>query len=243
MPAVPAAMAALTTVVCVGTAGVRRCPLRHGIRGLLSGLGGSDLQAGLRRKQAEDQRSEKADAYLSSRGRPKVVVGGSNHIKAPPLARGSGVETDARAAVGGTQAEREMQRWIQQGGDQGLKGSGAPLPERKEDHMSFSSDAGSQALTRAMKDAGFKPASIEAAEEVKKAEERVVGALRHALRKGNSTQMELEEAARVPREACAERMRAYNSAVLADRETFGGSWPLQQRSQRSFEEDVMLARK
>merc|ERR1711920_507223 len=94
---------------------------------------------------------------------------------------------------------------------------------------------------RALSEAGFKPASIEASSELDKAEARVTAALKYALRKGK-TLSELEDAARVPREACAERLREYQSALLGDKEAFGATWPLQERSLRSFDEDLALAR-
>ncbi|CAK0831449.1 unnamed protein product, partial [Prorocentrum cordatum] len=126
------------------------------------------------------------------------------------------------------------------GGDRSLEGRGAPLAERDEDRQMFTSDAGERALTRALKDAGIRPASIEAAEELRRAEERVVAGLRYALRKdrGAST-LDLEDAVRMAREHCAQLVKQYNSALLLDKETFGGSWPLQQRKQRSIEAGIL----
>merc|ERR1712228_282013 len=114
---------------------------------------------------------------------------------------------------------------------------------KDEDRQMFTSDAGTRALTRALKDAGIKPASIEAAEELRKAEERVVAGLKYALRKnrGAST-LDLEDAVRMAREHCAQLVRQYNSAVLLDKETFGSAWPLHQRTQRTIDEEIALAK-
>mmetsp|Transcript_2852 Transcript_2852/g.5642 ORF Transcript_2852/g.5642 Transcript_2852/m.5642 type:complete len:232 (-) Transcript_2852:254-949(-) len=211
------------------------------LRRFAAGIHGLDPVLILKKKQAAEERSKKASSYLESRDKPKETVGGKGYV--PPLQRGSVVSAAERATVGATAAELSIRQWLAEGGDQGLEGKGAPLPDKQEHHQHFASDAGSNALNRALKDAGIKPASILAAEGLTKAEERVVNALRYAIRKGQTTEMELEDAARVPREACAEATRGYNSAVLLDKELFGSRWPLQQRTQRTLEEDLALARR
>eukprot|EP00441_Pelagodinium_beii_P002093 CAMPEP_0197700060 /NCGR_PEP_ID=MMETSP1338-20131121/121469_1 /TAXON_ID=43686 ORGANISM="Pelagodinium beii, Strain RCC1491" /NCGR_SAMPLE_ID=MMETSP1338 /ASSEMBLY_ACC=CAM_ASM_000754 /LENGTH=51 /DNA_ID=CAMNT_0043283621 /DNA_START=23 /DNA_END=174 /DNA_ORIENTATION=- len=50
--------------------------------------------------------------------------------------------------------------------------------------------------------------------------------------------MELEEAVQMAREHCKQLIAQYNSALLLDKETFGSSWPLQQRKQRSIDEEI-----
>merc|ERR1712176_1520476 len=137
----------------------------------------------------------------------------------------------ARASVAGGEAEQKIRAWLESGGDQALDGSGAPLPERAEHNQMFTSDAGTGALNRALKDAGIKPPSITAAAELKTAEERVVNGLKYALRKDRgATSMDLEDAVRMAREHCAQLVRQYNAAVLLDQETFGSAWPLHQRT-------------
>lgn len=202
----------------------------------------ADVLTNFELKQAEDQKREKASAYLDSRDKPKTVVGGAGYV--PPLVRSDINDATGRATVhGGSAAERSIRAWLEGGGDKGLEGSGAPLREKEEHHQMFSSDAGTNALNRALKEAGIKPASIEAAEELRKAEDRVVNGLKYALRKsrGAST-MELEEAVRMARTHCEQLVRQYNSAVLLDKETFGSAWPLQLRNQRSIDEEIALAR-
>uniref|UniRef100_A0A7S1SFZ2 DnaJ homologue subfamily C member 28 conserved domain-containing protein n=1 Tax=Alexandrium catenella TaxID=2925 RepID=A0A7S1SFZ2_ALECA len=211
------------------------------LRRFAAGLHSLDPMLVLKKKQAAEERIKKASSYLESRDRPKETVGGKGYV--PPLHRGSEASSAERAATGATAAELSIRRWLAEGGDQGLEGKGLPLPDKQEHHQHFSSDAGSNALNRALKDAGVKPASILAAEELARAEERVVNALRYAIRKGQTAEMELEDAARAPREACAEAARAYNSAVLLDKELFGPRWPLQPRAQRALEEDLALARR
>mmetsp|Transcript_82362 Transcript_82362/g.223173 ORF Transcript_82362/g.223173 Transcript_82362/m.223173 type:complete len:243 (+) Transcript_82362:32-760(+) len=208
----------------------------------VAGLGKADILGKFEQKQAADRREERASAYLESRGTAKTTVGGKGYV--PPLARGDvGGAADRAAVVGGARAEQSIRAWLEAGGDRSLEGRGAPLAERDEDRQMFTSDAGERALTRALKDAGIRPASIEAAEELRRAEERVVAGLRYALRKdrGAST-LDLEDAVRMAREHCAQLVKQYNSALLLDKETFGGSWPLQQRKQRSIEEEIGLAR-
>eukprot|EP00927_Polykrikos_kofoidii_P054460 TRINITY_DN48873_c0_g1_i1.p1 TRINITY_DN48873_c0_g1~~TRINITY_DN48873_c0_g1_i1.p1 ORF type:complete len:236 (+),score=40.20 TRINITY_DN48873_c0_g1_i1:72-779(+) len=207
-----------------------------------AGLGKVDAMKMFEEKQAREQRTEKASAYLSSRDAPKATVGGKGYV--PPLARSAVSEAADRAVVhDGTQAERSIRAWLEAGGDKGLKGSGAPLPEKEEHNYSFDSDAGTQALNRALKDAGIKPSSIEAAEALRQAEERVVKGLKFALRKNrDASTMELEDSVRMARAHCAELVAQYNSAALIDKETFGSSWPMNQRKQRSIDEEILLAR-
>lgn len=211
------------------------------LRSFASGIGGRDPMAMLRQRQASEERSSKANAYVESRNKPKEIVGGKGYV--PPLQRGSTPAAGERAAVGATAAELSIRKWLAEGGDGSLAGKGAPLADKQEHNQHFTSDAGTNALNRALKEAGVKPASIVAAEEVAKAEDRVLNALRYSIRKGNTTEMELDDAARVPRQACAEAIRAYNTAVLLDKETFGPQWPLERRSQRAFEEELNLARR
>mmetsp|Transcript_71147 Transcript_71147/g.231072 ORF Transcript_71147/g.231072 Transcript_71147/m.231072 type:complete len:234 (-) Transcript_71147:73-774(-) len=224
----------LTRVVC------RRSTLSvRGFASLPAGMGSSDLMGVLNKRQAAERRNEKASAYLDSRDSPRAKVGGAGYV--PPLARDSVTSAGERASAGATAAEQSMRKWLAEGGDKNLKGQGLPLGERQEHQQAFA-DAGTNALNRACKDAGIKPASITAAEELRKAEERVVNALKYAIRKGLSSSMELEDAARIPRETCAAQYRVYNTAVLADKEVFGSQWPLHQRTQRTFAEDLALAR-
>jgi len=197
------------------------------------------MMAELGKRQAAEKGNEKASAYQDSRDSPKAKVGGEGYV--PPLARGSVSSAGERASAGATDAEQSMRNWLAEGGDKSLKGQGLPLGDRQEHQQAFA-DAGTNALNRACKDAGIKPASITAAEELRKAEERVVNALKYAIRKGLSSPMELEEAARLPREACAAQHRIYNTALLADKEVFGSQWPLHQRAQPTFEEDLARAR-
>mmetsp|Transcript_183136 Transcript_183136/g.580608 ORF Transcript_183136/g.580608 Transcript_183136/m.580608 type:complete len:234 (+) Transcript_183136:43-744(+) len=224
----------LTRVAC------RRSTLSvRGFASLPSGLGSADMMAELGKRQAAEKGNEKASAYQDSRDSPKAKVGGEGYV--PPLARGSVSSAGERASAGATDAEQSMRNWLAEGGDKNLKGQGLPLGERQEHQQAFA-DAGTNALNRACKDAGIKPASITAAEELRKAEERVVNALKYAIRKGLSSSMELEDAARIPRETCAAQYRVYNTAVLADKEVFGSQWPLHQRAQPTFEEDLARAR-
>lgn len=199
-------------------------------------LGKIDFSAALQSKQAAEKRNEKASKYLETRDKAKVTVGGSGYTPTPPLARDSVSSAADRAALGGSASERSIQQWLGQGGDQQLQGKGLPLPEKDG-----SLDAGTQALNRAMSHAGMKPASITKLEELRLAEARVVKALQHALRKGQSTPLELAEAAELPRLACMRLLQSYNSAVLLDKEMFAGTWPLEQRKLRSLDEEIALA--
>jgi len=207
-----------------------------------AGLGKADILSKFEQKESIDRKNAKASAYMETRDQPKTIVGGAGYV--PPLARGDVSDATSRASVhGGSDSERSIRAWLEAGGDQGLEGRGAPLPDKDEHHQMFTSDAGTNALNRALKDAGIKPASIEAAEELRKAEECVVGGLKYALRKnrGAST-MELEDAVRMAREHCAQLVRQYNSALYVDKEAFGSSWPLQEKNQRSIDVEIALAR-
>eukprot|EP00928_Gymnodinium_smaydae_P063748 TRINITY_DN47247_c0_g1_i1.p1 TRINITY_DN47247_c0_g1~~TRINITY_DN47247_c0_g1_i1.p1 ORF type:complete len:243 (+),score=51.24 TRINITY_DN47247_c0_g1_i1:84-812(+) len=207
-----------------------------------AGLGKADIISKFERKQAEDLKRERAAAYLDSRDKPKETVGGAGYV--PPLARGDVSDAAGRASVhGGSEAERSIRAWLESGGDQGLKGSGERLPDKDEHHQMFTSDAGTRALNRALKEAGIKPPSIEAAEELRKAEDRVISGLKYALRKNrDASTMELEDAVRMARQHCEQLIKQYNSALLADKETFGSNWPLHQRKQRTIDEEIALAR-
>eukprot|EP00933_Yihiella_yeosuensis_P057292 TRINITY_DN5697_c0_g1_i1.p1 TRINITY_DN5697_c0_g1~~TRINITY_DN5697_c0_g1_i1.p1 ORF type:complete len:245 (+),score=63.76 TRINITY_DN5697_c0_g1_i1:64-798(+) len=207
-----------------------------------AGLGKADILSKFEQKQQQDRKQEKAATYLESRDKPTTTVGGAGYV--PPLARGDVSDAASRSAVhGGSEAERSIRAWLEAGGDQNLEGRGAKLPDKDEHHQMFTSDAGTRALNRALKDAGIKPASIEALEELRKAEERVVAGLKYTLRKKRGASvMELEDAVRMARDHCQQLVQQYNSALLLDKETFGSAWPLQQRKQRSIEEEIALAK-
>lgn len=97
-----------------------------------------------------------------------------------------------------------------------------------------------------LKTAGFKPPSVEARDEMKRARERSLAELERTVRSGNVTPGDLFEGASgaAARAAYAEYERtakAYNDAVISDRENFGSSWPLQQLPAITFADDVSVA--
>ena len=106
-------------------------------------------------------------------------------------------------------------------------------------------DAGQAALNRVLKNAGYKPASVEAREEMARERQRRDALIARAVSSGAT----LHDLASSPRgtEASAahtalERAtKFYNSALIIDRENHGSAWPLQQSRVETFSDAVSVA--
>ena len=127
-----------------------------------------------------------------------------------------------------------------------LEGKGKPLKQDPHGDSWYGHDAGQAALNRMLKTAGFKPPSVEARDEMKRARARSLAELERAVRSGNVAPGDLFDGAcgAAARAAYAEYERtakAYNNSVIADRENFGSSWPLQQLPATTFADDVSVA--
>ena len=142
--------------------------------------------------------------------------------------------------------ESQIKAAVARGALDNLEGTGKPL--RRDVHADswYGVDAGQAALNRMLKTAGFKPPSVEARDDMRRARARAQVELREAIASGAVTSIDLIQGPRgaAAREAYAnyeEAVKAYNSAVVTDVETYGSAWPLQHTKVSSFDGAVAAA--
>ena len=121
-----------------------------------------------------------------------------------------------------------------------LAGHGKPLAQRADDM-----DAGQAALNRLLKNAGFKPPSVEAREEMARARKRRDALIASAVSSG-ATWEEIASSprgteARAAHAALEGATKAFNSVLIIDRENYGSAWPLHQSQVESFSDAVRAA--
>lgn len=127
-----------------------------------------------------------------------------------------------------------------------LQGKGRPLPRDPSSETPWNVDAGQAALNRMLKSAGFKPTSVEAREAVGKARRGLENALALAVARGADTLSALTHTpkgagARAAHRELETAVKAYNMAIVCDRESFGAAWPLQNAKAGDFEEHATRA--
>ena len=127
-----------------------------------------------------------------------------------------------------------------------LEGKGKPLARQDHSDSWYGHDAGQAALNRLLKTAGFKPPSVEARDDMKRARARALAELERCVGTGNVTPRDLLDgprgaAARASHQEYERTAKAYNDAVVVDRENFGSAWPLQQLPVTTFADAVSAA--
>lgn len=142
--------------------------------------------------------------------------------------------------------EAQIEQSISRGVLANLEGKGKPIARDPHTDSCFGGDSGQAALNRMLKTAGFRPPSVEAREEMQRARSRLNEELNRAVAHRPVTASEFINCPRgtVARLAHAEyhsAVKAYNSAVLADREQFGSAWPLHNAAAKTLEEAVSAA--
>ena len=142
-------------------------------------------------------------------------------------------------------AEAEIARAMAAGALDDLKGKGKPLARDAHSDVPWDVDAGQAALNRVLKQAGYKPASVEALDALRKANAAMEAARdAAAVAVGpEGTAADVVSGASVGRaHAAAEAAaKAYNAALLSDAENFGPGWPVVPAKVESIEEHAKKA--
>lgn len=141
--------------------------------------------------------------------------------------------------------EQQVRQAQKRGLMDNLAGSGKPLAGDPHVDNHFCMDAGQAALNRMLKNAGFKPPSVEAREEMLRERKRRDAIIAREVQAGASFNDLCHSPrgveARAAQVALESAIRSYNSVLIVDRENFGSSWPLHQAKTDSFPDAVTAA--